>query len=71
MEVSPVGRKANPDRVKEVVEVIRTHNGQVRANDIAKELKLHPQAVSRLLAATDELLTEDDHGFLGIFKNRR
>ena len=38
MEVSTVGRKANPDRVKDVVEVIRTHDGKVRANDIAKEL---------------------------------
>jgi Mn-dependent DtxR family transcriptional regulator len=66
-----MGRKANPDRVKEVVEVIRTHDGKVRANDIAKELELHPQTVSRLLAATDDLLTEDDRGFLGIFKKRR
>ena len=66
-----MGRKANPDRVKDVVEVIRTHDGKVRANDIAKELNLHPQAVSRLLAATNELLTEDDCGFLGIFKKRR
>lgn len=67
-----MGRKVNQDRVREVVETIKTHNGQYRANDIAQEMGLHPQAVSRLLAATEvtgnERLVEDDRGFLGIFK---
>lgn len=67
-----MGRKVNEDRVWEVMETINAHDGQYRANDIAEELGLHPQAVSRLLTATeyigDDLLVEDDHGFLGIFK---
>jgi Mn-dependent DtxR family transcriptional regulator len=67
-----MGRKVNSERLEEVVQTIREHNGEVRANDIAKELDLHPEAVARLLAVADreseELLIEDDKGYLGIFK---
>jgi len=67
-----MGRKVNEDRVWDVVETVKAHDGQYRANDIAEELGLHPQTVSRLLSATetvgDERLVEDDYGFLGIFK---
>jgi hypothetical protein len=39
---------------------------------VAKRLDLHPQVVARLLPAfgekTEELLYEDDRGFLGLFK---
>lgn len=67
-----MGRKTNQGRLAAVVATIRNKNGQVRANDIAKELNLHPQAISRLLAATetegDARLVEDDRGFLGVFK---
>lgn len=67
-----MGRKTRSDRLANVVAAIRRNDGRIRANDIAKELNLHPQAVSRLLAATettgDERLYEDDWGFLGIFK---
>jgi hypothetical protein len=72
MEVSTMGRKVNSERLEEVVQTIREHDGQIRANDIAKELDLHPEAVARLLAAADReseaLLIEDDQGYLGIFK---
>lgn len=67
-----MGRNTNTDRLAQVIQTIRQKDGQVRANDIARELDLHPQAVSRLLSAADEesgeLLYEDDRGFLGIFK---
>lgn len=67
-----MGRKVNTERLEEVMQVIREHDEELRANDIAKELDLHPETVARLLAAADreseELLIEDDEGFLGIFK---
>ena len=67
-----MGRKTNVSRLVEVVETIRSNDGLVRANDIANKLKLHPQAIARLLSVvdkeTDDLLFEDDKGFLGIFK---
>lgn len=72
LEVSTMGRKVNTERLEEVLQTIRENDGQMRANDIAKELDLHPETVARLLAVadneSDELLTEDDQGFLGIFK---
>lgn len=67
-----MGRKVNSERLEEVVQTIREHDGEVRANDIAKELDLHPETVARLLSVADreseELLIEDDEGYLGIFK---
>jgi DNA-binding IclR family transcriptional regulator len=67
-----MGRKINLGRLSDVLETIRENDCKVRANDVAKKLNLHPQAVTRLLPAfgeeTDELLYEDDKGFLGIFK---
>ncbi len=67
-----MARKTNLERLNEVVETIRLNDGLVRANDIAHQLNLHPQAVTRLLSVvdteTDELLTESNKGFLGIFK---
>ncbi len=63
-----MGRKVNSDRLADVVQTIRQNDGKVRSNDIAKKLNLHPQAVARLLSTTEELLCEDDNGFLGIFK---
>ncbi len=72
MGVTTVGRRVNPDRLADILQTIRENDGKFRANDIAKELKLHPQAVARLLPTIDEeseeLLYEDDKGFLGIFK---
>jgi DNA-binding IclR family transcriptional regulator len=72
MEVSTMGRKVNSEQVKAVLETIQEHDGKFRANDVAKHLGLHPQMVARLLPAigkqTEELLYEDDKGFLGIFK---
>ena len=73
MEVLIMARKVNLDNVKAVLETIQDKDSQIRANDIAKILNLHPQAISRLLPAvddeTDELLCEDDQGFLSIFKS--
>jgi hypothetical protein len=72
MEVSTMGRKANADRLTEVIQTIQKHDGKYRANDVAKALGLHPQVIIRLLSSvdtdSDELLYEDDRGFLGIFK---
>jgi hypothetical protein len=72
MEVSIMGRKMDSERLAEVMQTIQKHDGKYRANDVAKELGLHPQAVVRLLSATetarDSLLCEDDRGFLSIFK---
>jgi hypothetical protein len=72
LEVPTMGRKVNSEQLEEVVQTIREHDGQIRANDIAKELDLHPEAVARLLAVADkegeEMLVEDDQGYLGIFK---
>lgn len=67
-----MGRRVNLDKLHDVLDTIRENEGLVRANDIAKNLNLHPQAVIRLLTTvddeTDELLYEDDKGFLSIFK---
>lgn len=67
-----MGRKINLERLADVFETIRDNNCKLRANDVAKKLNLHPQALARLLPAfgeqTKELLYEDDRGFLGIFK---
>jgi Mn-dependent DtxR family transcriptional regulator len=67
-----MGRKVNMERLSDVLETIRENDCKVRANDVARRLNLHPQVVTRLLPAfeeqTEELLYEDDKGFLGIFK---
>ena len=67
-----MGRKLNQDRLEDVLQTIRERDGQYKANDVAKELELHPQIVARLLASVDnrsaDLLYEDDRGFLGLFK---
>ena len=67
-----MGRKVSIDRVVSVLKTIQEHDGQFRANDVAKQLGLHPQEVARILPAigeeTEELLCEDDRGFLSIFK---
>ncbi len=72
MEVSTMGRKTDSERLAEVIQTIQKHEGKYRANDVAKELGLHPQAVARLLSTAetgkDSLLCEDDRGFLSIFK---
>ena len=56
-----MGRKINLGRLSEVLETIR-------ANDIAKQLGLHPQQVTRCLPSL-EMLYEDDKGFLGVLDN--
>lgn len=70
-----MGRKTDPQNADCVLNLIKTHNGQVRANDIARQTGMHPQAVSRLLASMEDvtgiLLDEDDRGFLGIFGRRK
>lgn len=67
-----MGRKVDTKKVKIILQTIADNDGQVRANDIARQLKMHPQAVARLLPNVDqetgELLYEDDKGFLGIFR---
>lgn len=67
-----MGRKVKPEHLDAVLKTIKENEGQVRANDVAKQLRMHPQAVARLLPAigeeTGELLCEDDRGFLSIFK---
>ena len=67
-----MGRKLNQDRLEDVLQTIREHDGQYKANDVAKELDLHPQTVVRLLSSVDNhsasLLYEDDRGFLGLFR---
>jgi len=67
-----MGRNLNQDRLEDVLQTIREHDGQYKANDVAKELDLHPQIVARLLSSVDDhstdLLYEDDRGFLGLFK---
>jgi hypothetical protein len=72
MEVSIMGRKLNQARLEDVLQTIREHDGHYKANDVAKELDLHPQTVARLLSAAetaeDSLLCEDERGFLSIFK---
>ncbi len=70
-----MGRNVNRVNLMNIIEAIRESDGLVRMNDISKRLKLHPQTVCRLLPLigkeTEELLIEDDKGFLGIFKRRR
>ena len=67
-----MGRQVSLDRVVSVLKTIQEHDGQFRANDVAKQLGLHPQEVARILPAigeeTEELLCEDDRGFLSIYK---
>ena len=67
-----MGRKVKPEHLAAVLNTIKANDGQVRAHDVAKQLKMHPQAVARLLPAigeeAGELLCEDDRGFLSIFK---
>ena len=67
-----MGRKLNQARLEDVLQTIREHDGQYKANGVAKELDLHPQTVARLLASVDDhstdLLYEDDRGFLSLFK---
>ena len=69
-----MGRKVNLQNVKNIVQNIQNHDGQLRAADIARETGLHPQAVARLLVAVEEtagiLLQEDSQGRLGIFKRK-
>jgi DNA-binding IclR family transcriptional regulator len=69
-----MGRKTDPQNADSVLNIITANNGQVRANDIARQTGMHPEAVSRLLASMDKttgvLLQEDDNGFLGIFRRR-
>ena len=66
-----MGRKINLERLSDVLKIIQENDGQFRANDIAKQLDLHPQAIARVLPAfgeeTEELICEDDRGFLKIF----
>ncbi len=67
-----MGRKINFGRLSDFIETIRENDCKLRANDAAKQLGLHPQSITRLLVASEEqaeeLLYEDDKGFLGIFK---
>jgi DNA-binding IclR family transcriptional regulator len=67
-----MGRRANQERIQAVLRVVSENNGQVRAADIARELGVPKSSITRLLPAIDEgetkRLTEDDRGFLGIFK---
>ncbi len=69
-----MGRKINEVRKEAVLETIKEHDGQLQSAGVAKELGLHPQEVSRVLASleddddNDTYLYEDDKGFLGIFK---
>lgn len=67
-----MGRKVNTQRLAEVLNSIKENDGKLRATDIAKQLGVHPQMITRLLPAfgseTEDLLVEDDRGFLGIFK---
>lgn len=70
-----MGRKVHPRNVGMVIKLIQENDGQLRANDVAKQLGVHPQAIARLLPAIEEntgdLLQEDDKGFLGIFKKSK
>ncbi len=70
-----MGRRINEANAHKVLNCIQTDDGRIRANDIARQTGMHPQAVSRLLATMDEttgvLLQEDKRGFLGIFRRRR
>jgi hypothetical protein len=72
MEVSIMGCKLDQDRLENVLQTIKEHNDQYKANDVAKALDLHPQTVARFLASVEnhsaDLLYEDDRGFLGLFK---
>jgi hypothetical protein len=71
VNIPTMGRKIDSDKVVVVLKTIQEHDGQFRANDVAKQLGLHPQEVARLLPAigelTETLLSEDDKGFLSIF----
>jgi DNA-binding IclR family transcriptional regulator len=67
-----MGRKANQERIQAVLRLVSEHDGRMRAADIARELGVPKSSITRLLPAIDEgetkRLTEDDLGFLGIFK---
>jgi len=66
-----MGRNINLERLSDMLQIIRENDCKLRANDIARQLNVHPQVVARLLPAfgekTEELLYEDDRGFLGLF----
>jgi len=67
-----MGRKVNPEKVVEVIKTIRENDGKLRANNVAKQLGLHPEEVARVLSTLEDgeekVLYEDDKGFLSIFK---
>jgi len=67
-----VGRKVRSNRKEEVVQAVRDNDCKLQAAGVARLLNLHPQDVSRTLAALEDddekYLYEDDRGFLGIFK---
>jgi DNA-binding IclR family transcriptional regulator len=69
-----VGRNINPNRKQDILKTIAENNGQLRASNLARLLKLHAQEVSRVLTSLEDspekFLYEDDRGFLGIFKSR-
>ena len=68
-----MGRKADQDRIQAVLRLVSENDGRFRAADIARELGVSKSSITRLLPAIDEgatkNLTEDDRGFLGIFKH--
>jgi len=67
-----MGRKVNPEKVVEVIKTIRENDGKLRANNVAKQLGLHPEEMARVLTTIEndeeKVLCEDDKGFLNIFK---
>ena len=67
-----MGRKIDPVRRAKVIKAVGEHHEQLKAEEIAKKLGLHPQEMARVLTALEDepekVVYEDDDGFLGLFK---
>ena len=67
-----MGRRIDSNRRQTVLDVIEQHDGQLKAGALAKLLGLHPQEIARVLTSLedepDKYLSEDDRGFLSMFK---
>lgn len=68
-----MGRKTDSNRLEEIARYVEGHP-RCKPIEIARELDLHPSAVTRSLPALEEagiLLSEDDRGRLSLFGKRR
>lgn len=70
-----MARKVNPHNIQVIRQTVQENDGNLNAAGVAKKTGLHPQAVIRLLASTEDepekSFYEDDKGFLSIFRKRK